>query len=83
MKATTNKKQTKKPKIKIKENKIKAFLQKANITQQELADTVGTNRGHISKIVNQKSPAISVAMAMRIAKILKTTVEQLFIAENE
>jgi len=72
----------KKAKLRIKENKVKDFLENALMSQQELADRIGTNRGHISKIANQKSPAISLPIAIRIAKELNVSVEDLFIIDD-
>jgi hypothetical protein len=72
----------KRAKTKVIENKIKENLEKNNMSQQELADRVNTNRSHISKIVNGKSPSISVAIALKIARELKTSVDELFIIEQ-
>jgi len=72
----------KRAKTKVIENKIKENLEKNNMSQQELADRVNTNRSHISKIVNGKSPYISVAIALKIARELKTSVDELFIIEQ-
>jgi DNA-binding XRE family transcriptional regulator len=73
----------KKPKIKIKENVVKLKLVEIGMSQQELADRVGTNRAHINKIANQNSPAISLPIAIKIAKELNTPVEELFIIESD
>jgi|688.fasta_scaffold1205994_2 DNA-binding XRE family transcriptional regulator len=74
---------TKKPKIKLLENKVKLRLEEIGMSQQELADRVGTNRAHINKIANQNSPAVSLPIAIKIAKELKLPVEQLFVVEQE
>jgi len=73
----------KKAKLRLKENKVKEVLATMGMSQQELADRIGTNRGHISKIANQRSPAISLPIAIKIAKELKMPVEELFIIEME
>jgi DNA-binding XRE family transcriptional regulator len=73
----------KKAKLRLKENKVKEVLATMGMSQQELADRIGTNRGHISKIANQRSPAISLPIAIKIAKELKMPVEELFIIETE
>jgi len=77
------KKKTKKPKLRLKENSVKIKLQEIGMSQQELADRVGTNRAHINKIANQNSPAVSLPIAIKIAKELKTPVEELFVVGNE
>jgi DNA-binding XRE family transcriptional regulator len=82
-KRASKKVKNKKPKLRLKENKVKAKLQEIEMSQQELADRVGTNRAHINKIANQNSPAISLPIAIKIAKILKTPVEQLFVVQND
>jgi len=74
---------TKKPKVKLLENKVKLRLDELGMSQQELADRVGTNRAHINKIANQNSPAISLPIAIKIAKELKLPVEDLFVVENK
>jgi DNA-binding XRE family transcriptional regulator len=74
----TKAKKVKKPKATIKLNNVQSFLDKAEMTQQELADRIGSNRAHISKIANQKSPSVSLPIAMKIAEVLGTTVEKLF-----
>lgn len=71
----------KKAKLRLKENKVKEVLATMGMSQQELADRIGTNRGHISKIANQRSPAVSLPIAIKIAKELKVPVEELFIIE--
>lgn len=73
----------KKAKLRLKENKVKEVLATMGMSQQELADRIGTNRGHISKIANQRSPAVSLPIAIKIAKELKMPVEELFIIETE
>jgi transcriptional regulator with XRE-family HTH domain len=69
----------KKEKIKVAYNRVREVLENQQMSQQELADRVGTNRAHISKIVNQKSPSISLPIAIKIAQELNTPVEQLFV----
>ena len=76
--ATTKKAKAKKPKAKIKSNKVQFYLDEQNMTQQELADRTGTNRAHISKIAKQNSPSISLPVAMKIAGVLNVSIEDLF-----
>jgi DNA-binding XRE family transcriptional regulator len=71
-------KQEKREKLKIKENKVKEYLDKIQMSQQELADEVNTNKAHISKIVNKRSICISLPIALKIAQVLKVKVEELF-----
>jgi plasmid maintenance system antidote protein VapI len=71
----------KREKIKLKENRLKEFLGNVQMSQQELADETNTNKAHISKIINKKGSCISLPMALKIAKVLKTNVETLFILE--
>lgn len=76
--ATTKKAKEKKPKAKIKSNKVQFYLDEQKMTQQELADRTGTNRAHISKIAKQNTPSISLPIAMKIAGVLNVSVEDLF-----
>lgn len=74
----------KKPKVKVKHNRVKEILEEIGMSQQELADRVGTNRAHICKIAMQKSPSISLPIAIKISKELNKPVDQIFlIDENE
>jgi transcriptional regulator with XRE-family HTH domain len=55
---------------------VKEARIKAGITQQELADTVGTTREYLSNIENgHKTPSFE--MLDKIAKVLKTSVKDL------
>jgi DNA-binding XRE family transcriptional regulator len=73
--------QQRRTKVKLKENRVKEYLDKVEMTQQELADETNTNKAHISKIINKKDSCISLPMALKIAKVLNTDVESLFILE--
>ena len=68
----------KKEYVTIERNNIKEILADIDMTQQELADTVGITRHHISKIANNRSKNITVAIAMKIAKCLGKKVEDVF-----
>lgn len=68
----------KKERLKLINNRIKDYLEIREMSQQELADRVETNRAHICKIVNGRSPSLSLAMALKIAKELNATIEELF-----
>jgi putative transcriptional regulator len=71
-----------KPKYDIR-NRIKLYRVKAgDLTQQELADRVGATRQTIVSI-EKGSYNPSVGLALRIAKVLGTTVEELFELEEE
>ena len=52
------------------------------LTQQELADKVGVTRQTIHSIEKGKFKP-SVELALRLARVLGTSVEQLFELENE
>jgi DNA-binding XRE family transcriptional regulator len=68
----------KKPKSKMYSNKIKEILRESGMTQQELADIVETNPAHLSRIINGQRQCISLPIAMKIAKALKYSVEDIF-----
>lgn len=69
----------KRQKEKIYGNNIKAILTESGMTQQELTDIVGTNRAHISQIINGKRRCISLSTAMKISKALGQPLEKVFI----
>lgn len=75
-------KKKKREKSKIKDNKIRFYLEKLQMPQQELADLCDTNRAHISKLVNNRCNCISLPIAMKIAKALKQPVENVFTLEE-
>lgn len=77
------KSKTKKPKAKIAGNNIKAILKEIKMSQEELADIVETNAGHISAIIKGDRKSISLPIAMKIAKALKRPVEEVFTYENK
>lgn len=57
--------------------KIKEYRAKFNIKQEELASLVGVRRETIGKLENGKyNPSLK--LAMDIAKVFHTTVEELF-----
>ena len=85
-------KKGKKPKSEIYSNKIKSYLQVIKMSQRELADRVGTNIAHISKIINGGRKSISLPIAFKIWTVIneglkenkKPTInlEQLFIYQK-
>lgn len=71
-------KKVKRGKSKIKDNNIRLYLEKKGMTQQELADLCDTNRSHISKLVNNKTNCVTLAIALKISRALKQPIENLF-----
>jgi putative transcriptional regulator len=57
--------------------KVMVYRRRKGMTQQELADKVGVSRFHINKIENGKSK-MSVGLALRIAKTLDVTLNDIF-----
>ena len=58
-------------------NKIKIFRKNLNFTQEELAKKLHVTRQTINAIENNKyNPTLE--LAMKLARILNTTVEELF-----
>lgn len=74
-------KKKRKAKLTIKDNKIKYYLDKQGMSQIELADICKTDKSHISLIILGERPSLSLPMAMRIAKALGQTVEEVFILD--
>lgn len=58
-------------------NRVYDFRHQAGLTQEELAERVGVSRQTIIAI-EKGNYAPSVVLALKLAKILKTTVETLF-----
>jgi putative transcriptional regulator len=62
-------------------NNVKELRLKKNLTQSQLADLVGVSRQTIFSIeINKYIP--SVLLSLKIAKVLNTKIEQLFILED-
>ena len=71
-----------KPKYDI-SNKLRLYrVRSGNITQQELADRVGATRQTIISIERGRYNP-SVGLALRIAKVLGASIEELFQLEEE
>ncbi len=62
-------------------NKIKELRAKFNLTQEELAQKAGVRRETIVFLEKNKYNP-SLALAYKIAKVLKTTIEELFEFED-
>jgi putative transcriptional regulator len=63
-------------------NTIKVERAKLNITQQELADKVGVSRQTINSIEAERYVP-STVLAIKIANIFKTTVNEVFHLEKD
>ncbi|MFL0250961.1 helix-turn-helix transcriptional regulator [Clostridium neuense] len=62
-------------------NKIREFRKKLGVRQEDIAKAVGVTRQTINAIENQKyNPTLE--LAMRLAKLLNTKVEELFILDD-
>ena len=71
-----------KPKYDI-QNKLRLYrVQAGDMTQQELADRIGATRQTIVSIERGRYNP-SVGLALRIAKVLGVTIEELFELEEE
>jgi len=58
-------------------NRVKEYRKQCKLTQEELATELGVTRQTIIAVENDKyNPTLE--LAMRLAKYLKTTVEDLF-----
>lgn len=63
-------------------NRIKEYRKQYKLTQEELASNLGVTRQTIIAIENAKyNPTLE--LAMRLAKYLNTTIEDLFTLEQE
>jgi DNA-binding XRE family transcriptional regulator len=53
------------------------------MSQQELADRVKIDSAHLSKIIHGKKQCLSLPTAIKIAQVLNTPVEEVFVLEQE
>lgn len=58
-------------------NRIRDRREELELTQAELAKKLKISISYLSKIENEKTP-INVKLAIRIARALRTTVEEIF-----
>jgi putative transcriptional regulator len=64
------------------QNRLKEYRARLGVNQQEMGELVGVSRQTISQIERgDYSP--SVVLALRIAKVCKVTVEEIFIYEED
>ena len=63
-------------------NKIKELRKEHSVTQEDLAGAVGVTRQTIISLENGKYNA-SLQLAYKIAKYFNTTIEQVFVFEEE
>ena len=64
------------------ENRLKEFRAKKDINQQDLGKLVGASRQTIS-LIERGDYSPSVALALKIAKVCETTVEEIFSYEED
>ena len=62
-------------------NNIRELRKQLGVRQEDIANTLGVTRQTINAIENEKySPTLE--LAMKFAKLLNTTVDELFILES-
>lgn len=62
-------------------NNIRELRKKLGVRQEDIANALGVTRQTINAIENEKyNPTL--ALAMRLAKLLNTTVDELFILDT-
>ena len=64
------------------ENRIKDMRKERNVTQEDLASAVGVTRQTIISLENSRYNA-SLQLAHKIAEYFNTTIEEIFIFEEE
>lgn len=63
-------------------NRIKELRREAKLRQEDIADAMGVSRQTVIAIENEKySPSLE--LAIKLARFLGTTVEELFITEEQ
>ena len=62
-------------------NKVKELRKEKKLTQEELADLIGVSRQAVNAIEKEKFDP-SLPTAFKMAKLFKTTIEELFIFSN-
>ena len=73
----------KRGKSKLADNKVAEVMKEKEMCAQELADLIQSTPAHVSKIMSQKKPCLSLPLGLKIAQALKTPVEKLFFLETK
>lgn len=63
-------------------NNLKKLREKAGYTQTEFAKLIGVTVSHLNKIENHGGRNLTVHKAMRAAKILNVSLDQIFLNSN-
>lgn len=66
------------PWVKNMDNRIREILREKGMTQKELESITGIAQSEISRIINDRKPSLSLAVAKRIAKALDCNIEQIW-----
>jgi len=59
-------------------NKVRQVRESLGLSQQELADTLGVNKGYLGYVERGGVPSPSVWFALKVAALGGTTVERVF-----
>lgn len=73
----------KRGKSKLADNRVAEVMKEKDVCAQELADIIESTPGHVSKIMSQQKPCLSLPLGLKIAKALNTPVEKLFFLESK
>lgn len=72
----------KKERAKIVGNRITEVLEEKNMTRPELCDILMYDPSRMAKIINNKTPSLTLVTAMKIARVLDCPVETLFVIKD-
>ena len=62
-------------------NRIKQRREELQLTQKDLAKLVGVSPGYINRIEKLQTRDMKLVLAIRIARALNSTVEEIFLAD--
>lgn len=62
-------------------NRIKQRREELHLTQKDLAKLVGVSPGYINRIEKLQTRDMKLVLAIRIARALNSTVEEIFLAD--
>lgn len=62
-------------------NRIKQRREELHLTQKDLAKLVGVTPGYINRIEKLQTKDMKLVLAIRIARALNSTVEEIFLAD--
>ena len=83
LKKLPRKQKVKRGKAKIYGHRLREVMEQKGICDLELADEIQSNAPHVHRILKNERLCLSLPIAMKIAKVLQTPIEELFFMSKQ